>query len=598
MEALGYLPGNQYHVTLKVTNTGNLATIVPVDPYTMPHPLTNCLSVFDYDSNEGDPFDNGNLFFSQSNDVDIIFDDTSVISVGWIGLTDAHFNGVFSVALGTEPGASDIVNYTEVTSGTTSYTFTDVSLYNGMHYYCTVQVTNSWNTVNKSSDGFLVLLIVDDDNFDAFIWDGWSNDYDIDYQLSSTVAAARWYYPESVSRYLSHYEWAVFEAVEGNRTDLSIVLPYTNNGPITHGTYPVKLSADTIYISAVRACFKSRCLPPTYSDGFQLATPPVGGNLTADYVGVGPNVGQLNIEWNPFQDPELLYYEWSVGSDKGGRELITNWSRVFPNVTSASASISFSPHTVYFVTLRGINGAGLQTNISAEVHIKQGIFDDIKVYDIDPSSVTPLYTDDYRQLSFYQMSYVDLDYTNSTDSLSAAWPDLRYKLYYYSISSTRSYIACNDGEQHWCGTTIGNSITVDHLSLINGVKYYFCVQGLADDMFSPHVLGAHSVTVCSDGIVADLSPPTGGCVQLVPSILGVGELGALTEKDRGVYGSGERGVVEVASLVNRTHSCVARFGSQSSTSELHIVWDWFEDVEQYRNGPYAHGVSTYQYAIG
>jgi hypothetical protein len=584
-EAEGFLPGNQYHVTLKITNSGNLATIVPVDPYSMPYPLTSCLAVFEYDIIHGNPLLTGLDFFAQSVDVDITFDDNSSITVGWTGLSEPHFNATFMVAIGTSPGADDIITFT--TANYNNYhTFYNLTLDYYQSYYTSVRASNDWNTVTASSDGFI--LLPSDDNDDAVIWDGWSNAKDIDYQLSSSTITVHWHYPYELSSYVSHYEWTAYEMINGSLVPL--VDGYISNGKAYYGSLHVNLKRDAFYVSAFRACFGSYCLPLVYSDGFRLATPPIAGNLTAEYVGLDSGTFKLNLNWTPFQDPELEYYQWSMGSNDGG--LLTYWSTIPPNTTSITTTINkaLSLYSIYHVTLRGVNTAGLSSNVTNELTIIQGVFHHVQVFDIEPSFVTPLTTNDYRQLSFFDISYTDIDYSPYSTSLSASWPDLRYKVYTYSISTTRALAECpvlggayNVSSNSYCSTTIGNSITVTDLTLVDGLTYYFCVRGLAEDALDPS--SSLTVTACSDGVVVDLAPPAGGCVQLVPMLV-VDSLSVLSTNRELPIGADE------------VHSCVNESGSQSSTSELHIMWDWFQDVEQYGNGPYVYGVSNYEYAIG
>ena len=596
-ETIGFLPGNNYHVTVKVINTGNLATIVPVNPYTMPFQLTNCLSVFEYEDSPG------STYFIQAKDQDIIFNYTAV-SIGWRGLTDELFNATFSVALGTQPGSSNIIDFTAVNTGVNAHTFTDLMLTSGAYYYSTLRATNMLNTVTVSSDGFLALHSITSDNKDAFIWDGWSDDFDEDYQLSNSLAAAHWYYPSSISRHISHYEWALYQAWNEDTNNLTIVLQYTNNGAINYTARSVHLQSGLLYVSAVKACFQSKCFQPVYSDGFRLASPPTPSSLSAFYIPADvidlldhSNQGQLKISWTPFSDPEMHYYEWSIGSGKNGNQLITNWTRLAPGISNVSTvlSVPLSFHSTHFVTVRGVNRAGIEGRITAELLIPHAVFLPIQVYDVDTSSV-PSTVNDWKSIEFHYFNYVDLDYTKSNSSLSAVWPNLRYTKYNYSISTSALFVPCQEPYPVSCGLTIVNGITATNLDLVDGEIYYFCVQALHENLYSPSLSAPQVLTVCSDGIVVDLSPPQAGCVQIVPS-LQIGDIPELFSGERESSGFEDNNGDTSLNLDN-SHSCVNSSGSQASTSELHIVWDWFQDIEQFGNGPYKYGVAYYEYSIG
>ncbi|NCO54901.1 MAG: T9SS type A sorting domain-containing protein, partial [Bacteroidetes bacterium] len=102
-----------------------------------------------------------------SNDVDTIFDNTTASAV-WTTSNDPN-SGIseYWYALGTSPGATDIVNWTN-NGANTNLTVSGLSLNNGSIYYFSVKSKNGadlWSNIS-SSDGFVVLAtnILDNNN--------------------------------------------------------------------------------------------------------------------------------------------------------------------------------------------------------------------------------------------------------------------------------------------------------------------------------------------------------------------------------------------------------------------------------------------------
>lgn len=595
-------PGNEYHVTLKVTNSANLATYVPLDPFLLPHPLSSpahaCLTVFDFEPQDN-PFECGTIarciFNPQTVDRDIIFN-SRTISVGWKGYQWNQLNASFAVAMGTSPGLSDVVPFTSSLTTSNYHTFDNLTLISGQQYYLSVHTSNVYGSFIISSDGFLVLSSVLSVNNEAFIWDGLNEDYDIDHQLSPNTVSSHWYYPSVISQYISHYEWALY------RGDNSI-FTYTSTGPNKHGVVPLNepLELGTLYMTKVRACFKDTCLKPRVSDGFYLATPPNASlaNIFVQYQqDVSLSSGHILASWEPFQDPELQYYEWVIGTETNGRSLLTTWTRIGADINRLNHTLDLNLRkayqSFYYFTLVGVNKAGLKTSISTLISLI-AISPLPLVYDVSDTAVRPIAVSDSRDMESFSVHYTELDYTSSSTSLSAAWPTLKYNTYSYSISTSPAYESCDqDPRPFYCNTTIASAITVTGLELVHGETYYFCVKALADDSFSPSPEGPQTITACSDGIIVDLAPPISGCVQIVPQI-STGDLTVLTNKERGGSGSGEEEVELSVVVPVQTHSCSNQSGSQSSKSELRIVWDWFQDVEN-DNLPFS--IVNYQYAIG
>ena len=595
--------GHNYFVTIRATNNALLVSYSSNDyPFTYVHGLPSVGVVYDIDTTLSSELINTVNY--KDFDVDVLLDPTH-LGARWAGFSHPYLAVTFSVSLGTQPYAQDVVAMTTINEST-SYVFDETYLNHSVTYYVTVVAENSVGVVNATSDGILVLRRLEDSLSQAAVHDG-QFEADIDYQASSSYAEAHWFFPTSIHSYTSQYRLALMRVYNGSRFE--VLSDYQNVGLQRSGSIAgVQLQPGEQYVAAVKACFVSRCLSPVYSDGFRVSIPPISGLLRAVYTpenvdaefGIS-SLGYLEISWGSFQDPQMAYYEWALGTGELGSELLIYWTRTewFETSVSMDVNASISLHTTNIVTVRGYNTAGLYATVSAELRwrvegevVPQSsvIRSPLVVVDIDESEVELLTTEDWRQRQFRQWEPIDLQYSRSPDSLSGAWPNLRYMRYDYSISTTPIYQSCDSPESIACGETIANSVMVNGLSLTHGRRYYFCVRAMRRDAI--HVTSATPTvfTSCSNGITVDLTPPTGGCVGIATPLL---------DGSDDIMGSGSgsgdlRPILEVERRCIRSN--VSTF--QTSTSELFLSWNPFTDVEEYNTAVHVSGVAFYEYAIG
>jgi hypothetical protein len=549
-------------------------------------------------------------------DIDVLFEGTE-FGVQWAGF--AHPTAVvqYHVGLGTTPGLDNVVSLTPVGGEASSHVFRELTLLADTTYYATVVADTGFSRSNSSSNGVLVLGDLQRSLQLATVYDG-SADMDVEYHTSLSQVSARWSFPAGLHARASHYMWAVGVVIEQasgsgsgglSPVQFTAIRGYENVGKDTSGVTPIsesELSADaTVYINAVQACFATRCLPPVYSDGFRFAQPPISGALNATYTPLQLSevygtsaLGQLELEWEGFRDPQLASYEWSLGTGEEGAELLVGWQEVewFNSELSIPLNVTVSLHYPNTVTLRGYNSAGLHAvthtallwNVDGVVMAQDSIpLLPLIVYDVATSSNDPEATS-WQDLVHTTVTLQDSDYTSSMSSLSGAWPGLRYTQYQYSVSTVQEYSPCSAQEGVACGSTFHNSATVSSLSLTEGTRYYFCVLALAEDAIhrtpsTPPVLEA-----CSNGVTVDVTPPRGGCVKITPQ--------PVSGLRGGMGGSGMGS--EVRPQQNRQCTALNDTRFQVSTSDLYLIWEEFVDVEVYGNTVHESAVATYSYAIG
>ena len=552
--------------------------------------------------------DNNNMCIDVSNsDTDLIIN-SDWVSAHWIGFDHAYLNVTYSIGLGSIPNTDDIIPFHEI--GTeTHYSFNNLTLESEEQYYITVIASNEYGTTNASSDGFIYLSNVNDAVSITTVADGNNNGIDIDYQYSISSLTVQWQSIPSLTPYISYYLWSVFLVEEPMSFKLTLVRDYENMGIQTSAVAGgMELRQGEVYVNAIQACLSTPipyCLSPVYSDGVYISTyPQVSSFVHAIYTPLEwlstSSYGKLEIEWSPFHDIRIAYYEWAIGTGEPGYELLTEWNQVEWYKTSVITFLNstLSLHKTNTLTIQGYNAAGLYSRTGVELYwnvdgeiIPQSRVPRSKliVYDIPEDLVPILSTSDWRDIEYSEWDPIEmeLDYTNSAHSLSVAWPDLRYMVYNYSVSTTPTFTSCDNDGGMACGTTIANSVSIPNLELENGQRYYVCVQAVRDDVIHATPTTPNILTACTNGITVDLTPPTGSCVEIRPVSLD-------QESDlASASGSG------LGDLVPFQTECVNN-GSQFQTSntDMHIVWSPFHDVEWYGTAVHASGVAYYEYAIG
>lgn len=612
------ISGKSHYFTLSATNKAGLTSFLTSDPYLYNSATPTPGLVLDFDPQAGVEVVLGSSY--HMSDIDVLLEGTEV-GVRWAGFAHPVADAVYSVGLGLAPGVYDVVPLTPIGGGVNSYVFLNVSVVEGSTHYATVVADTGFSHSQSSSNGVLAWMDWRRSLQLATVYDG-AMDVDVEYHISTSQVSAQWFFPAPLHSQISHYMWGVVvgvatEQVSGSGSGgaspdrvVEVVLEYRNVGKDTSGVVAVSGPAlranGSSYMNAVLACFATRCLPPVYSDGFRVAAPPTPGALRAVYTPLQQDetygtsdLGSLELTWEEFSDPQLAYYEWSLGTGEEGAELLLGWEEVewFEDELTVLLNATLSLHYTNRVTLRGYNTAGLHASVSTALlwRVEGEVLSQssvpllpLVVYDLPQSRVrnNPAATQ-WQDLAYEVVDLQDIDYIDSLSTLSGGWPDLRYMQYRYSISTQREYLPCGSQGSLACSTTFYNSATVPSLSLTEGGRYYFCVQALAEHAIHRTPATPPVLEACSNGVTVDLSAPRGGCVKVIPPLLtGVGQ----------VMGSG----VEDGLRPELARECSALNHTmfQVSTSDLYLIWEEFLDVESFGNAVHASGVASYSYAIG
>ena len=365
----------------------------------------------------------------------------------------------YEYAIGTSPGAQDLLPFTDVGLAT-SVIRSDLPLVSGNTYYFAVRATNGVNQISDVgvSDGIRVDLtppalpvVIDEgvytDSEDTLRASYSSND------------------PESG---VVRYEYSV-----GTAPGLQDVLDWQDAGLAASQTITgLNLSHAVSYYINVRAFNGAGLAGEGSSDGIKvdLTSPTVTDIL----VQLSLAEMTLTIQAN---DPES-------GITKAQYAILTS-----PDIPSAPdwvmananeeivISDTYINGQMYYVIARAANGTGAWSEIVRS--------DAIRLDKTPPS--TPLVTDDG-------------EYWSDSTVINASWTsedaESGIDHYAYCVGLAPGL----DNVVKWTNTN-GSSIALTGLNLVNGVKYYVSV-------LATNGVGLESLTGVSDGIILDTTPPS------------------------------------------------------------------------------------------
>lgn len=207
-------------------------------------------------------------------------------------------------------------------------------------------------------------------------------------------------------------------------------------------------------------------------------------------------------------------------------------------------------------------------NIVARTHVKAQVIP--LVYDVPASAVGENPTGDWREVEQQYRNYADIDYSQSSSSLAAAWPTLHYPSFNWSVSVLKQYLPCGHMSAVSCGTAIGTTLRLTNVTLLHGWRYHVCISSHAILVqHKHHNESLPAVEHCTDGVTIDTSPPTSGCVWAGPA-------------------------------VNTKPDCQQKLQEvvQASTSELHVAWQHFTDVEAKKAAVHLSAIGRYEIGVG
>ncbi|XP_066300263.1 uncharacterized protein [Branchiostoma lanceolatum] len=337
------------------------------------------------------------------------------------------------------------------------------------------------------------------------------------------------------------------------------------------------------YRSVVEFCHQAACFPPVYSPGFWVVPePPYTGYLDVTITSPEEGVSRLYVTYDKFLDPHLGsdavmdYYEWAITDVSENGRLLTGWTAIVPT-TSSSRTISFIvPSLKLEVTkclqlvVRGHTHTGMTSSVAREIL-------ECETTAENPGYSRPIVIDAIVNVTIDEnaaWTQPDVEYTSSSNSISAVWPTLRHHQYEWALiddmdresldTMAGKHLSitypCKHQNAIACGYTEKEYATAHGLSLEQGKRYMMCVHANETSrQFETWTDTYPEVAACSSGVTVDTSPPVPGDVWI---------------------GTGRQS------------------GYQTSTSEMYIEWEHFVDVEEYGFALHHSGIQHYEYAIG
>ena len=414
--------------------------------------------------------------------------DSSSMIVGWAA-TDSRELSYYSASLGTDTALVDIVDWTAAGSGS-NYTFTGLSLQEGVTYYANVKAVDLAGNESAvyTSDG----ITIDRTGPTAgLVNDG--NSGDIDWVSNNFLVTGNINDFSDALSGVAEYQYSLGITPGGTQSQ-----PWTSNALDTAIIMLEFLVADVTYYLNVRAVDSVGNIGPyAASDGFGVdQTDPVAGNVYDGITGGTEiewtnNTASVSAYWSGYTDTYsgIEYYEYAIGtptSDVG----VVPWTIVGTNSTFFHDSLSMVNDVIYHTSVRAADGVGNSSLISRS----NGF-----TIDTDDAVITSIIEGDQTE---------DWDYQGSDSTFIIAWSgnDAASGIDYYE------YAVGTDPDStdvvNWTLAGQNTSVSIDSLELSEGgrgTRYY----GLAR---ATDLAGNTSNTFSGDGVEVDISPPEIGIV--------------------------------------------------------------------------------------
>ncbi|XP_078585869.1 uncharacterized protein LOC144867679 [Branchiostoma floridae x Branchiostoma japonicum] len=210
----------------------------------------------------------------------------TMLAVSWNNVFPDPFEEInnYQVALGTSPGACDVVTWGVVrtTPDVTRASLENLSLQTGVTYYSSVRVTNHAGLHTAvTSDGIKVDTIAP---AAGTVYDGFGL-HDADYQNDSLTVWATWHGFSDLESYIRHYIWCV-----GSSPGAEDILPCRDVGVALYASEKLdqSLISGTKYYSTITAVDAAGLRSsPVSSNGITVDSTPL---VAVEMLAFGPNL--------------------------------------------------------------------------------------------------------------------------------------------------------------------------------------------------------------------------------------------------------------------------------------------------------------------
>ncbi|HEX3044916.1 MAG TPA: S8 family serine peptidase [Bacillota bacterium] len=423
--------------------------------------------------------------------------DQIILSASWFSSSDPE-SGIkrYLYAIGTSPGSNDLVDWTD-NGKATFVQRNDLSFTPSSTYYCTVKAENNAGLSNIAISNGRIFDPSPPSNI-AMVNDGSSQD--VAFTTYSDRLTANWTAASDPDSGISQYTYCV-----GTAPGSENVIRCTDNGPNTSVTCTgLNLVNGTTYYFSVIAYngtgFKSQMAT---SNGQTVdTTPPALITTVNDSSGADSQFTrystQLAANWTPSADPEsgVVKYYYAIGTAPGLTD-VKGWTDNGLKTTAGRTGLNLTHGVTYYISVKAINGAGLDSGISAS---------NGQTVDTTPPALISTVNDG---------SGADSQFTRFTTQLSANWtpsadPESGVNKYFYAIGTAPGLTDVKGWTDNGLKTTAGRT----DLNLTHGVTYYFSVKAV-------NGAGVFSEITSSNGQMVDATPPLPVSVVNDGSTIGV-----------------------------------------------------------------------------
>ncbi|XP_076085163.1 uncharacterized protein LOC143055975 isoform X1 [Mytilus galloprovincialis] len=433
------------------------------------------------------------------------------------------------------------------------------------------------------------------------------------FQVSTTTLSSYFQIPFDYIPFITHAFWSIDERhwlgdfwSTFNEMDYQYTSIHQN---MALTASDLLLDPGRTYRLSVKFCADQVCFPALKTSGVTIIpNKPVTGPISIDYTHHTNTTDKIEIMFANMYDPDIMdeeearsvisHYEYSLQDSSKG--IYHSWLKA-DNISAVNSSFShFTIHLLgqidfskcRIIALRGYNRAGVWQTALAEIKQCNVQADNQFIVPnvvIDAAGDQQLNGDESIRDGYGKEIYLeengkwnieDVDYTPYKNILSAVWHSLRHKDFTWAVIEVKSLDAltfykdfnsihlsdpCSHPDVVTCGHTESVYINVlfnDENPLEHGKRYTICIYAPSKTLqHEKWTESLKEISVCSDGITVDLTPPITGKVWIGPTV-------------------------------------ETQIKFQTTTSYIFVNWESFLDVEEYSTASHSTGIRQYQVAIG
>ncbi|MEW6201417.1 MAG: hypothetical protein AB1546_05545, partial [bacterium] len=410
----------------------------------------------------------------------------SQLSANWTEVSDTE-SGIkqYLYAIGSEPGATDVVNWTG-NSQSTSVTHTGLNLQSGKTYYFSVAAENGAGLWSAPANSNGQTVEVTPPAAVAAVNDG--TGADIQYATSSVKLSANWTATTDPESGVAKYWYSIgttqggTDVLNWRNNMLNISVTKTNLNLTNGQTYYFNIKAENgVGLFSDITSSNGQIVETTPPDAVASVNDGLGSDIQYAFSTV-----QLSANWLQTADAEsgVARYFYAIGTSAGTDDVV-DWTDNGTNLSVTRTGLNLTNGQTYYFSVKAENGVGLQSVPSDS---------DGQTIDVTAPDAVAVVNDSTGS---------DIQYAASTSELSANWTEAAdaesgIAKYWYAIGTTPGGTDVSD----WTDNGTGTFITRTGLILMNGVTYYFTVK-------AENKAGLQSAPNSSNGATVDTALPAG-----------------------------------------------------------------------------------------